>query len=278
MIRIKKHSNSSEYVLTDRGLWVRNFVKGGQFIDINKLTSHNDYNLLVENETNNMLFDLPNIDAEIVDLRDIAIVSDGYNFKKYEELLAKIPEHVAVIGTNRSLAKWSGVRKMDYFLTNNPYQECLSLIPPHRYYPKCIVSSRTNSQFIKHYKRQNVVYKYTPVIEERFAPVTHQPLYQIDDYRNPICAAIGLAYRFGVENLMLFCCDDAFEGERPSAEQLKNGLWMYPQHWISHELIEANLFWLTRQELTKVNIGSFSHGPEFRGIHQLTEEDVERFF
>jgi hypothetical protein len=87
--------------------------------------------------------------------------------------------------------------------------------------------------------------------------------HQIDDYRNPICAAIGLAYRFGVQRLMLVCCDNSFDKPRDAAVQMKNGLWTYEQHLRSHDIIDANLYWLTHQKDAEVKVADWSNGPEY---------------
>ncbi|MCX7020075.1 MAG: hypothetical protein NTY46_14015, partial [Candidatus Sumerlaeota bacterium] len=80
------------------------------------------------------------------------------------------------------------------------------------YFPRCIASTRTCREFIKRYKGH--IYKYTPVPQENYGYSKQNILYKIDDYRNPICASIGLTYRFNVKKLLLFCCDELGRARR----------------------------------------------------------------
>jgi hypothetical protein len=71
------------------------------------------------------------------------------------------------------------------------------------------------------------------------------------------------------------CVDDSFADERPSAEKLENGLWTYPQQLISHRLIDANLYWLSKKE---VQITHHSSGPKFNHAAYIQEEGIKGFF
>jgi hypothetical protein len=265
---IKKHKNRNEYILTTEGLWVRNFDKNLDPIDINNFTRPEDYQLLVENELKSKIFSMGNINSESFLWREVVVVSDGYDFEKKHLALESLPKKVKILGTNNSLTKWKIKRPMDFYVVNNPYRECLNYLPKHDYYPPCIVSSRTNNDFIRRYKmRRATVYKYDPVREENFSTSKNG---SIDDYRNPICAAISLAHKFGVEKLLLFTCDEVFADERPGADELENGLWMYPQHKISYSLIEGNLYWLSNSELP-VEIGNYSDGPKIEYAENISE-------
>lgn len=274
---IKKHKNKNEYLLISHSLWVRNFVKVAHPVDINKLINEKDYKLLTENELTVSAMRVAKIDAETIRKNKVIIISDGYKFDENIEILSKLPRDVTVIGTNRSLAKWKRLR-MDYFVVNNPYRECMSYLP-NSYFPTCIASSRTLPDFIHHYRmKRGVVYQYNATRQVQYSGIDLGVLYYIDDYRNPICAAIGLAYRFGVQKLLLLCCDDAFEDNRSGSMKLHNGLHMYPQHEISHGLIEGNLYWLKRQPYHEVKIGNCSHGPKYKEIPYINNEDIVEFF
>ncbi len=276
---IKIHRNKNNYFLTRSGLWVRDFTRSSQPQDINRLVKEHDYNLLYDNELANTTLNLASIESESIFAPNVVIVSDGFGFEKKQELLAKIPGDVVVIGTNHSRVKWKRPRKMDWFLANNPYEECMSMFPRESYFPRCIVSSRTNPDFVRNYKaRLGTLYKYHPVEDGVFSSRMSRPSFMVDDYRNPICAAVALAFKWGVRRLLLMCCDDAFEGERAGAEKLPNGLWTYPQHGISHSLIEGMLFWLMVQKYNKVTIADHSSGPEYRGVPYISDERVTKFF
>lgn len=279
-MKIKNHPNGNEYLFVAPNYWVRNFAKAAPFIDINKFTEAKDHSLLINNQITNI--SNPKtlmIDKEPGFVPNIVIVSDGYQFEKKLHILEKLPSNVAIIGVNRTLAKWNVASKriMNFYLINNPYGEATNYLPSsHRYFPNCVASTRTNPDFIKRYKGST--YCYMPVPEVNFNISRNDFAYCIDDYRNPICAAIGLAYRLGVVRLLLFCCDDVFDGYRPAAVELDNKLWMYPQHRTAHDLIDANLYWLKNQPYKRTLIGSHSAGPDYTHASYIQEGEAIDFF
>lgn len=268
---IKKHKNKNNYFLTKSSLWVRDFTSSAHPEDINKLTTSKDYDLILKNEMKNATLNIASIDSEMVYSPNIIIVSDGFEFEKKQHLLKNVK--ATIIGTNRSLAKWKA-GKMDWYLANNPYSSCLSYLPTsHNYYPRCIVSNRTHSEFIVKYRsRLGVINRYTPTKDKNFSSSYFpRPVYHLDDYRNPLCAAISLAYRWQVQKLLLFCCDDVFSDERSGAQKIKDN-WMYPQHEIAKDLIDGNLFWLSQ---IGVKIGNYSAVDYDNATY---EEDIINFF
>lgn len=281
MLTIKRNRDKNKYYLTSTGLWVRDFTGEANAIDINALVPVGDYSCFLENEMKNVRGNLAGIDSEMIYAPNVVIVSDGYKFEEKQHLLKLFPQDkVTIIGVNGALAKWGMHTRMDWYVVNNPYKECMSFLPSHSYYPRCIVSTRTNPSFIKRYAaRLGVVYRYSPVTDGKFySHYFPQPLYYLDDYRNPICAAIALAYRWEVRKLLLFCCDDVFKDQREGAIQIQNGLWMYPQHRIAHGLIEGNLYWLANQEDEKVKVADYSSGPEYNNVSYITEDELASFF
>jgi hypothetical protein len=146
----------------------------------------------------------------------------------------------------------------------------------HRYYPPCIASVRTWPDFLVRYRGPKHVYY--PTFEENFKPKTKHASFYVDDYRNPICAAISIAYKLGAARILLFCCDDAFADERPAAEKLENGLWMYPQHKITHSLVEGSMYWFAHQPHKRVRVGDHSSGPNYRHVPYIPEEGLAAFF
>ncbi len=283
-MRVKKTKDRNEYIRAG-GLWVRNFTNYGlPFLNINKMFDHEDYQGILKNEMANRIVQKPPISEETFHFPKIVIVSDGYGFAEKHRLLEELPSDVAIIAVNGALVKWklltppSKGRVINFYVVNNPYDECKRLLPRRgpRYFPSCIASSRTNPEFISNYIGNT--YLYEPSQNINFGKPSADK-YCIDDYRNPICASIGLAYQFGVEKLMLFCCDDSFEDERPAAEKLQNGLWTYPQQLKSHDIIDANLYWLTHQENMDVQASDHSSGPEYINAEYITsEEAVIAFF
>jgi hypothetical protein len=278
-MRIKKHKNKNEYLLTEQGMWVRNFTREMvPYTDINRTIRDEDHFMFLKNEYDNGRARYAWIDTENFYHEKVVIVSDGYGFAEKQKVLEQLPNDVAIIGVHGSLAKWKLARSMNYYVVNNPYPECMRYLPRRgRSLPKCIASTRTNSEFLHLYR--GTKYRYTPVSEEKYNGMTNKEIeYQIDDYRNPICAAIGLAYRFGADKLALFCCDDAFEGERPGAERLHNGLWIYPPQRMAHGLIDGCFHWLKRAPQGEVRTADCSSGPLYKNAEYIAEDKLMSYF
>lgn len=279
-MRIKKHPTNNEYVRA-ADTWVRNFTKNSHAsLQISHLFSSEDHKLILKNEEHNKNF--PRISDEKLHFKKVAIVSDGYDFDRRHEFLAKVPKDVCVLVVNGALKRWKLMsskwpaeqrRSINGFVANNPYAEAMRMMPgkDSRYYPACIASARTNNDFLKKYMGD--VYVYVPTPEERFGTARTEAYY-IDDYRNPVCAAVGLAYRFGVERLMLVCCDDSFADKRDSSVKLPNGLHTYPQHLKCHDIIDANLYWLTHQGEAEVKVADYSNGPNYSNAAYISSEEA----
>lgn len=279
-MRIKKKYNN-EYLLSSSGVWVRNLLKSTRYVDINKLTQGSDYQLVLENELQNRDQRVTHIDKVDEVHPYCIIVSDGYKFLERQEFLKQLPSReITILGVNGTLAKWnlSYKRNMGFYIVNNPYPECMGYMPTkHRYFPRCIASTRTYPKFIADYKGYLLTYVPVPQIDYRTPSRTSE--YKIDDYRNPICAAISLAYQFGVQRLLLYCCDDSFEDQRPAAIQLENGLWNYPQQMISHSIIDAHLYWLKLATDREIRVGNYSSGPKYSNAEYInSDEGVLNFF
>jgi hypothetical protein len=273
-MRIKK-LYKNEYILSslDDKIWVRNFTLDSPYIDINRLLDV-DLKTILTNEIYNNTCSIERIDVNDFNFPKCVIVSDGYDFAKKQEILSQLPKNVTILGVNNALKKWTVKRQMNFFVINNPYKEALTQLPVnHSYYPRCIASTRTHHKFARQYKGH--VYRYTPVQQENYGYSKNDVIYKIDDYRNPICAAIGLSYRFRAKKVLLFCCDEAFEESRPGAEQLENGLWQYPQHRVAHNIIDANLHWL---KSAGVQIASHSSDSNFDNASYISKENIVDFF
>jgi hypothetical protein len=166
-------------------------------------------------------------------------------------------------------------RSMGWYIINNPYVEAVRYVPTlHRYFPRCIASVRTHPEFLRRYEGD--ISLYVPTSERNYSGPSSHARYCIDDYRNPVCAAINLAFQFKVRKLLLFCCDDSFVDERPNAERLENGLFSYRPQQISRRVIDANLFWLAQE---KVKVGDYSSGIILEhGQYISNEKEVLDFF
>jgi hypothetical protein len=270
---IRKHSNKNEYLLTE-SLWVRNFTKDAvPLIDINRLNSMEDYRLFHENELENFKKRYTKIDSENISRKKIVIISDGFKFDERHLAVDNLPKDITIIATNGALRKWKSKKPVSFYVVNNPFEECTNFLPDVKNVPRCIASTRTNPRFLTAYK--GIIHVYSPVSDDKYAGPKFNPQFRIDDYRSPICAAIGLAYRFGVERLLLLCCDDSFEEYRPASVGLNNGLFCYPQHILSQKVIDANLYWLSQ---TGAEISNYSSGIDLVNAKYIQEGEVENFF
>ena len=214
-------------------------------------------------------------------MENVVIASDGFKWNENQFALADIPNSlVRVLGVNGSLAKWSMVgeeatkkRTMSFYVVNNPYPECMSFLPKrHRYYPNLMASSRTNPKFIQEYRGQPYMYRPTPDLD--YSGVGDGNV-ALDDYRNPICAAISLAVKMGAKRILLLCCDEAFEDERPGSVRMKNGLFQYPTQIKCQKVMDKQFFWLKRMGLT---VADCSHGIDYENAEYIQIEKVVDFF
>lgn len=267
---IKKHSNRNQYLLTKQGYWCRDFTADVPPQDINSLIPESELKLITNNEIAIRSMNIASIDREHIKATNIVIVSDGYKFIDKINLLKTFPKNTTIIGVNGTINKNI---KIDYYVTNNPYKECNNYIKD--YFPRCIISTRTNPEFAKRYRAmRGILYKYTPTKSDSYGGAG-EAVYHIDDYRNSICAAIGLAYRWGVRKLLLFCCDSIFDDNREGSIEV-DGKYLYPQHLVAQGFIESSLYWLSRQEYNPVKIGHHSEG--FEEIPYINAEELKDFF
>jgi hypothetical protein len=284
-MNIKKHPSGNEYIYSG-DVWVRNFTKKNvSNIQLSCLFSEEDMGLVLKNEQMNLNY--PKVSDEKLIFSKVCIVSDGYLFEERQKILAKIPKDVCIIAVNRALAKWQLFnektppeyrRTINAFLVNNPYKDAMTFLPPKnsKYYPTCVASTRTNYDFLKRYLGD--VYCYNPTPEEKFG-IKKVENYYIDDYRNPVCAAIVLAYQMDVKKLMLFCCDDSFSDERENSVRLPNGLYSYKPLLRSHDIIDANLYWLTSMEDKKIEVSNYSSGLDYKNaVYIKSEREIISFF
>lgn len=282
---VKKHKSGNEFIFAG-GMWIRNFTKEViQPVSLSSMFQSDEFDAIVQNEELNKNY--PKISEENIFFDKMVIVSDGHNFENIHTIISKFPKNVAVLTVNKALKKWKLIgnhvrdedrRTINAYVVNNPHEEARFYLPEkdHQYFPVCISSTKTNAAFLKKYKGD--IYTYVGNQETKFGMVRNE-VYYIDDYRNPICACIGLAHRFKVKSLMLMCCDDSFDDQRDFAVKLENGLWTYPQHIKSHEIIDANLHWLTHQQEKEIKVANYSSGPDYvNAAYISSEEEAIRFF
>lgn len=281
-MRIKKFKNN-EYVLAENEVWVRNPCSVAEPVDINDLNK-NELRLFIDNEYKNArIYGIQYDDMDDTVLNNVIICSDGYRWREKQKNLGLIPNRTAkIIGVNGSLAKWEMVgdkaelkRVMSFYLVNNPYQECTGYLPrKHSYYPNLIASTKTNPKFLQDYKSEPIFYK--PTNDLLYSSILSGDNYlKLDDYRNPICAAISFAVKKKVKKLALFCCDEAFAENKPGSILMKNGLYQYPQQIMCQKIIDKQLYWLKKEGIKIVDCSS---GIDYENAEYIDSEKLMSFF
>lgn len=269
MFGIKKvKSTKNEYVYSG-DVWVRNFTKlNSTPIQETSLIKQSDVDLILHNERSNHTLNLENIAERNFLFPIVIIVSDGYKFEEKIQFLKKTTIPICIIAVNKALKKWpiAQEKPINFYLINNPYKEAVYFLPT-KYFPACIASTRTNFNFLSNYP--GVKYVYEPTPEKGFGYQKHEK-YFIDDYRNPISAALNIAFRFGSKKVMLIGCDNSFPEKREGAVELLNGLKTFPQHIRNQEIIDAQLFWLMS---VGVKISDYSSGLEYKHAAYIKDEE-----
>jgi hypothetical protein len=270
---IKNHINKNEYCLSRSGHWVRNFTKPIiKPVDINDIMSLEDIKLIVENEFKNSLKKYP--PWEEGSHEKAIIIGDGYGFDESLKAIEELPSDVVIIGVNKAFAKWQSQRRLNYYVVNNPYQECLYYYPQIiRSWPKCIASTRTFAHFLEVYKGS--LYTYSPTTGDVYNGPFAEHNNFIDDYRNPVCAAIGICYKLNVKKLAIISTLEMYNDERPGVDKVKDGLWIYPQQKVAHNLIDANLYWMQK---AKINVAYTNPDPVYEFATYIKLAGLKRFF
>ena len=106
-MRIKKHPNNNQYVITPHNMWVRNFcLNNVPFVDLNETIKSSDHFLFLTNEVQNNFKKYQWVDSEQLFHPNVIIVSDGFDFKKNHHILSQLPKNITIIGVNGALLKW----------------------------------------------------------------------------------------------------------------------------------------------------------------------------
>lgn len=241
-IVIKKHPNRNEYLKVEN-IWVRNFAKKNvDPKDLNNLYDEQDIKDLVENEIKNKKLNHPSIGNEAVSYEKMIIVSDGFMFSEHANIFKIMPENTCLITVNQALKLWNASIFPNYYLVLNTGINAMPLFPD-KLYPRLVASRRLYHDFLENYK--NVIYFYDPVPDTYYqSQMSKDSLLLIDDYRNPICACIGLANYFNVEKLYLAFCSHAFKEYREGTIKIGSGVFQYPQQRLADQVVDGNLFWL----------------------------------
>lgn len=278
-MRIRK-VQGHRYALSPGGIWVRDFVSTKQTgPDISNITKVEERGVLLLNRILNRAAK-PNVqDMNPKKRPKVLVVSDGLGFKDIGPVLEGLPKDVYVIGVNRALSKWGADwRPMNLFLANSPYQDAMRMLWKHRNkpWPPCLVSSRVFPGFLEAY--EGPLFLYEPACEENFAWRVESGCLRLDDYRNPVCAAVCLAERCLVDRLAFLCCDDSFREERAGSVPAREGHWCYPAQIVAHGVIDSMLGWMESCGREGVRFADSSHGPEYTHANYIPKEALAAFF
>jgi len=272
---IKKHPNNNHYLRTQGGIWVRNpFLKALPF-DINDLMPREDANVCIGNEFKNAERQAPDYSIENWDMAKVVVVGDGVDVRKKLKLLNMVPKGVKVIAVNDGLNEWDMRlirRAPDLYVINNPYEDAVSYLPKkNRPVPRCLASIRTNSVFVEKYPGQ--LFTYTPTPSSDYN--SNRGGEYLDDYRNPVAAAVSFAAKHGLRRLLLVACDASFKDKREGSEQLPNGLYQYPKYNQAHHMLDGMLYWLAERG---VKVADSSSGPKLEHAEYIQDDQWLRFF
>lgn len=278
--RIKKSKNGNDYLLTKNNIWVRNFNKDlAPYIDINSSYRDVNYGVFYKNEKENEFITKASLDRENLDIDKVVIISDGYDFTEKAKALKTLPTNVKIIATNGALANWPITERYpNYYLVNNPYVECMKFFPRKmKSHPTCIASTKTYSEFLKYYR--GVIMTYSGVDEVYYkCRKETEPLFQIDDYRNPICAALSICNKFYTSKILLLCCDNSKNTFKEGMTKLDNGLYQYPQNEIAHGVIDGMAYWISKNPIKTTKIADHSSGEKYVNIPYIQMEEISSFF
>lgn len=277
-MHIKTLKNNNQYIKTDSGIWVRNFLlKNVPYLDINNLISVGEYKQILENEVANNSIRSPNINAEDFYHPNLMIISDGFGFEDVcKDVLDNLSSEITIIGTNGALRKWPlKNRSLDYYVANNPFPDVLRDLPKKPTSAKGIFSTRTYHEFVEEYN--NIKYFYTPVSSKSYSGLSANYGIKIDDYRNSLAAAVRLAHIFKSEKICLLCCDDVLKEKRIEAEKMGD-FWIFPQQKAAHEVIDANVFWLNKNSRLDVSVIYNSCAMPFVNAKFCEKNKIKEFF
>ena len=240
-LTFKKHANLNEYLRVGN-YWVRNFASQSvKPQDINNFYYDMDVRDIISNEIKNSNLRLGALDISLFSkFRRWLIVSDGYGYENHK-LLENVGQDVCVIVVNQAARFWKSYVFPEYFIVNNPTKACITSLPIARF-PKLLANRKTYHNFVQNYK--NVVYLYDSVADDYYESlISKDSPVHLDDYRNPICAGIGLAHACGGGDIFLAFCSVAYSDSRPSTVEIGDGAYQYPVQKTADEIVDGNLFW-----------------------------------
>jgi hypothetical protein len=271
---LKEGINRNVYLKKD-SFWIRNPNGIGSIPqDINNMYSEIEIRKNIENEIYNSKLNIPNIETETFEWENVIIVSNGYGFKNdHADLLDGFPNSrkSIVISVNNTPRFWESKRLPNYYITNN-----LNDFSNFKFLPILIAGKRSDPVSIVKYKNMKYFYSHTPSNNFKSPSDTNSLLY-IDDYRNPICAAISCCNHYKVKNLILAFCSEGYENKKDGMEYISDNVYMYPQQKLANSIINGMLFWyLVNNPQSKIfytglknsfSLAKYIDNTDFKGIY-----------
>jgi hypothetical protein len=279
-VSVRFHNSGNQYALSDsKKIWIRNFgVLHANPLDINSLYSEDEIKIIINNELVNNYHKNSSYEPENLADKNVFIVSDGYGFEKSFEMINSLEiKNSYIILTNNSLKLWEIKKYLpSLFVVNNPYKDCLANINK-KIFPRLLASSKTYPEFFKNYNFKAGLYIYhsTPQINYQ-APVKNDYSNYIDDYRNPICAALINCFYGNAKKIYLMSCSDGYKEERHGS-YLVNNVYQYPQQTLADEIINLNIFWYLANK-PQTTIKYFGINKSFCFAQYIDQEQFEEEF
>lgn len=240
-LTFRKHPNQNEYLKCEN-YWIRNFAGTNvNPVDVNKFFRQEEVSYLVDNEVRNSNHRYPVLEPELFNrFKDVLIVGDGLGFDQHK-LFKMARPNLCCITVNSAARFWQASLPIEFLIVNNPSSTAMNGLPI-RNHPKLIANRKTHYPFIKNYK--NIIYLYDSVADEEYqTSMSKNSDLHLDDYRNPICAAISLAHKYCKGNLYLAFCSSGYPEEKDGAIKVDENFYQYPAQKTADSIVDGNLFW-----------------------------------
>lgn len=279
-LSIRNHISGNQYALTEnKKIWIRNFgISHASPLDINNLYSEHELNIIITNEMVNTYHKNATYEPEDLSDKNVFIISDGYGFEKTKEIInsLNIDNHYIIL-TNSALKFWDAKNYLpSLYVVNNPYKESLSYIN-RRLFPRLLASTKTYPEFFKYYNLNAGLYLYHSTPQTNYkSPTKSDYSNYIDDYRNPICAALVNCFYGNAKNIFLMSCSEGFN-ENKNGSILVGGVYQYPQQIIADQIINNNIFWIKKNK-PETNINYFGINKSFNFAKYITEEELKEYY
>jgi hypothetical protein len=239
-VNVKKHLNRNEYIQID-SYWIRNFnAPDVTPIDINNLFGEDEIKNILANEMQNTKYVSQIIANDLTNIDSLIIVSDGFGFPDHSKI-KDLKDNCGIMVLNHAMRFWESPVFPNFMLMNNSTEVALSCMPLNSM-PQLIASRRTFSPFIKKY--DNNIYLYDPTPDENYQSIASKDSSVfLDEYRNPVCAAISFANFLNIRNIYLCFCSSAYSENRAGTIKIAENAYQYPQQQLADRFIDGNIFW-----------------------------------